>query len=271
MRVLMKDLKEITVLVTRPGDQAGHFIDMINSNNGTAINLPTIDIAASPLNDEQKKKLHNLSEVNIVIFVSVNAVNYALKALKSLKLTFPENLIVAAVGPSTAGALQENNLQVDIVPENDFSSEGLLAMPELDEIAGEKILIFKGQYGRELLRSELMDRYAEVESIECYQRVIPNVDIKPIIKSLKAGSINAVTATSVSGISNLFEMFGKHGELLTDVPFVVASGRIAEVCEDYEIKKTTIADNAGDKAMLEALSELANWVTITEDDEEEEL
>ena len=152
MRVLMKDLKEITVLVTRPGDQAGHFIDMINSNNGTAINLPTIDIAASPLNDEQKKKLHNLSEVNIVIFVSVNAVNYALKALKSLKLTFPENLIVAAVGPSTAGALQENNLQVDIVPENDFSSEGLLAMPELDEIAGEKILIFKGQYGRELLR-----------------------------------------------------------------------------------------------------------------------
>lgn len=271
MRVLMKDLKQFTVLVTRPGDQAGHFIEMINSNNGKAINLPTIDIAASPLDEDQKKKLRNLSDVNIVIFVSVNAVNYALKALESLKMTFPENLIVAAVGPSTASALQENNVQVDIVPESDFSSEGLLATPELDEISGEKILIFKGQYGRELLRTELMDRYAEVESIECYQRVIPDVDIKPIIKSLKAGTINAVTATSVSSISNLFEMFGKQGELLTDVPFVVASRRIAEVCDNYEIKKTTIADNAGDKAMLEALSELANKVVNTDDEEEDEL
>ncbi len=271
MRVLMKNLREFTVLVTRPEDQAGHFIDMINSSNGTAINLPTIDIAASPLNDEQKKKLHNLADVNIVIFVSVNAVNYALEALKSLKMTFPENLIVAAVGPSTASALQQNNVQVDIVPESDFSSEGLLATPELDEIAGEKILIFKGQYGRELLSAELEERYADVDSIECYQRVIPNVDIKPIIKSLKAGSIDAVTATSVSSISNLFEMFGNQSKLLVDVPFVVASRRIAQFCDDYEIKHTTIADNAGDKAMLDALSELANRIISKEDDDDEEV
>lgn len=267
----MKDLNKYTVLVTRPGDQAGHFIDMINSSNGTAINLPTIDIAASPLTDELKNKLRNLSEMNIVIFVSVNAVNYALKALEAMKLTFPENLIVAAVGPSTATALQENNVQVDIVPEKDFSSEGLLATPELDEIDGEKILIIKGQYGRELLSAELVERYAEVDSIECYQRVIPNVDIKPIVKSLKSGSIDAVTATSVSSISNLFEMFGEQGKLLTPVPFVVASRRIADACEDYEIKKTTIADNAGDKAMLDALSELANRVDSIEEEEEEDV
>ena len=266
----MKDLNEFTVLVTRPENQAGHFIELINSNNGTAINLPTIDIAASPLTDEQEKKLRNLSDINIVIFVSINAVNYALTALNSLKLTFPENLIVAAVGPSTASALQENDIQVDIVPDSDFSSEGLLATPELEEIAGEKILIFKGQYGRELLSAELVDRYADVDSIECYQRVIPDVDTKPIIKLLKAGSIDAVTATSGSSINNLFEMFGSDGQLLTSVPFVVASRRIAEVCDDFDIEKTAIADNAGDKAMLEALSELANRVVIAEEEEEEE-
>lgn len=266
----MIDLNGYKVLVTRPADQAGHFIDMINSSNGMAINLPTIDIAASPLNDQQKNKLRNLSDVNIVIFVSVNAVNYALKALESMELTFPENLIVAAVGPSTASALQQNNVQVDIVPENDFSSEGLLATPELDEIAGEKILIFKGQYGRELLSAELEERYAEVDSLECYQRVIPDVDTKPIVELLKTRSIDAVTATSVSSISNLFEMFGRDGELLADVPFVVASRRIAEVSDDFDIKTTTIADNAGDKAMLQALSDLANRVVETEEEAEEE-
>ena len=267
----MKDLNGFTVLVTRPENQAGHFIEMINSNAGSAINLPTIDIAASPLTAEQKKKLHNLSDVNIVIFVSVNAVNYALKALKSLKLDFPENLIVAAVGPSTAAALQKNEVQVDIVPEKDFSSEGLLATPELDDIAGEQILIFKGEYGRELLSAELVDRYAQVDSIECYQRVIPKVDTKPIIKLLNADDVDAITATSVSSIKNLFEMFGDDGNLLTQVPFVVASRRIAEVCEDFEINNTVIADNAGDKAMLEALSELANRVVNTEEEEEEEV
>ena len=267
----MKDLNEFTVLVTRPEDQAGHFIEMINSNNGSAINLPTIDIAASSLSDKQKNKLRDLSDTNIVIFVSVNAVNYALKALKSLKLSFPENLIVAAVGPSTAAALQENDVQVDIVPEKDFSSEGLLATPELDDIAGEEILIFKGQYGRELLSAELVDRYAHVDSIECYQRVIPKVDTKPIIKLLKDGAIDAVTVTSVSSITNLFEMFGDDGKLLTQVPFVVASRRIAEACEDFEINFTTQADNAGDKAMLEALSELANRVINTDEEEEEEV
>ena len=91
----MKELNQFRVLVTRPEQQADHFIKMIEESHGVAVNLPTIDIAASPLTDEDKDLLLNLAQINIVIFVSVNAVNYALQALKSLKLDFPENLIVS--------------------------------------------------------------------------------------------------------------------------------------------------------------------------------
>ena len=266
----MIDLNEYTVLVTRPEEQAGHFVEMIDSNNGKAINIPTIEIAASPLDDNAKSILRNLSDINIAIFVSVNAVNFGLKALKSLKLKFPENLIVAAVGPSTAKALADNDIQIDIVPDDNFSSEGLLSTPELDEIAGEKILIFKGQSGRELLEAQLIKRYADVTTIDCYQRVIPKVDTKPIIKDLKAGLIDAVTVTSATGVVNLFDMFGKDNQLLTQVPFVAASWRIAEVCENQEIQRVTVADNAGDKAMLEALSELANEVVSPDEEEIED-
>ncbi len=266
----MIDLNQYRVLVTRPEEQASHFLDMIEANNGSAINFPTITIAASPLTDAAKEQLKNLSQINIAIFVSVNAVEYGLKALKSLKLKFPETLIVAAVGQATAEALTKNNIQVDIVPDDNFSSEGLLSTPELEEVAGENILIFRGQYGRELLSAELVKRYANVESVECYQRVIPQFDVKPVVKELKAGSIKAVTVTSATGLNNLFEMLGKNSDLLLDVPFVVASRRIAEVCENFEINKINVADNAGDKAMLEAVSELANEPEDEQADEEEE-
>ncbi len=267
----MIDLNEYRVLVTRPEEQAGHFLDMIESSNGSAVNFPTIAIAASPLTDKAKQQLKDLSQVNIAIFVSVNAVEYGLKALKSLKRSFPETLIVAAVGPSTAEALAANDIQIDIIPDDNFSSEGLLNTPELEEIAGENILIFRGQYGRELLSVQLTKRHANVDSVECYQRVIPEFDVKPVVKELKAGSIQAVTVTSATGLTNLFEMLGKDNELLLDIPFVVASRRIAEVCENFEIKRISVADNAGDKAMLEAVSELANQTEedyLTEEDED---
>jgi len=270
----MIELNKYRVLVTRPEEQAGHFLEMIEDHNGTAINFPTIAIAASPVTDKAKQLLKNLSQINIVIFVSVNAVEYGLQALKSLKIKFPEALIVAAVGQATAEALTAKKIQVDIVPDDNFSSEGLLATPELEEVAGENILLFRGQYGRELLSSELTKRYANVDSIECYQRVVPEFDVNPTIKDLKAGKIDAVTVTSATGVQNLFDMLGKNSNLLLDIPFVVASRRIAGFCEDFEINKISIADNAGDKAMLQALDELANAIDepqYDEDEEEEEL
>lgn len=267
----MKELNKFKVLVTRPESQADHFIKMIEDSHGIAINLPTIEIAASPLTAEDKALLNDLAQINIVIFVSINAVHYGLKALQSLKLDFPENLIVAAVGPSTAQALHENNVQVDIVPEDDYSSEGLLAMPELEEIAGEKILIFRGQFGRELLSAELTRRYASVESIQCYQRVLPEVDVAPVVKSLKSSSLDAITVTSASSVHNLFELMGKNAKLLTGVPFVVASQRIGEVCESYDVASVHVADDAGDKAMLQALSDLAHHVDVPESADNEEL
>ncbi len=151
-----------------------------------------------------------------------------------------------------------------------FSSEGLLATPELEEVTGENILIFRGQYGRELLSAELTRRHANVESIECYQRVVPKFNVNPVVKDLKAGKIDAVTVTSATGVQNLFDMLGKNRDLLLSVPFVVASRRIAEVCENFEIKKISIADNAGDKAMLQTLSDLANQEEDPEIDEDEE-
>ena len=266
----MLQLNKYRVLVTRPEEQAGHFLEMIEDHDGEAVNFPTIAIAASPLTDEAKQQLKNLSQINIAIFVSVNAVEYTLKALKSLKLKFPETLIVAAVGQATAEALTANDIHVDIVPDDNFSSEGLLSTPELEEVAGEKILIFRGQYGRELLSAQLTKRYANVENIECYQRVVPDFNVNPVVKDLKAGKINAVTVTSATGVQNLFGMLGKNSKFLLDVPFVVASGRIEEVCENFEIKNISIADNAGDKAMLQALSELANRVEEPESDEDED-
>ncbi len=125
----MVELNQYRVLVTRPEEQAGHFLEMIEANNGTAINFPTIAIAASPLTEKAKQLLKNLSQINIVIFVSVNAVEYGLLALKSLKIKFPETLIVAAVGQATAEVLTAKKIQVDIVPDDKFFQRRIISHP----------------------------------------------------------------------------------------------------------------------------------------------
>ena len=100
---------------------------------------------------------------------------------------------------------------------------------------------------------------------------IPDLDITPVVKLLKSNSVDAVTITSASGVSNLFELMGKNGKLLEDVPFVVASQRIGEVCESFNVASIHVADDAGDRAMLQALSDLAAQTESQQPEDNEDL
>ena len=68
-----------------------------------------------------------------------------------------------------------------IVPSERFDSEALLALPELETVAGKRIAIFRGEEGRELLGDTLRARGASVEYVACYRRVQPPADIRPLL------------------------------------------------------------------------------------------
>lgn len=90
-------------------------------------------------------------------------------------LDVPSPLI--AVGDATAAVL--NNVKLDIARYQVrqpviANNEGMLAMPEIESLrAGDKLLVWRGRGGRQLLVDSLQARGVHIDSIAWYERVMP--------------------------------------------------------------------------------------------------
>jgi uroporphyrinogen-III synthase len=142
---------------------------------------------------------------------------------------WPARLRAAAIGESTALALRRHGVTDVIVPHGRSDSEALLEHPALQAVAGWRVVVFRGDGGRELLGDTLAARGARVEYVACYRRLRPELDPAPVIGRWQRGEIDAVTVTSSEGLRNLFEMLGPDGRaLLRRTPLFAPHVRIAQ-------------------------------------------
>jgi len=241
------------VLVTRPEHQAENLSRLIEQRGGIAVRFPTLEIV--PLDDAEpvKTTLENLDSVHWVIFISANAVNFALKA-NGGKIRFTESVRFAAVGQSTALAMKIAGLPVDLVPEAGYNSEALLAMPQLQQVEGQNFLIVRGEGGREQLATTLRSRGATVNYLEVYKRIIPRIDSSPVVELLEQHRLDVITVTSAEALQNLHFMLGeRNNELLSLIPLVVVSDRIRRIAADIGFNRITVTDKPIDTAILETV------------------
>lgn len=250
------ELNGVGVLVTRPAHQAGHLCDLIAAAGGQPIPFPTLsirDLSDSPAVDAS---LARLSDYQIAIFISPNAVRYGLAAI-SRRGSLPPALKLATVGNGSAVALQQAlGRAPDIVPVKNYDSEGLLALPALQRVAGQRILILRGEGGREVLADTLRQRGASVDYAEVYRRECPD----------PAGTrqdwlekTDIITITSGEALQNLVLLASaavRPGLLAK--PLVVVSERTATLAQELGFRHPAIVTpRAGDEAILQALIEWA--------------
>lgn len=243
------------VLVTRPAHQAGRLAQLIEQAGGTAIRFPTIEIVP-PLDPEPLLALlDRLGEFDLAVFVSPNAAEQTIGWLRARHLTWPARLAVASVGGATAAVLERHGLAVAASPDRRFDSEALLALPQLQHVAGKRVVIFRGDGGRELLAETLSRRGATVTYAECYRRVRPQADPAELIERWRHGEIDIVTITSTAGLRNLYETLGDTGRgWLTHTPIVVLSEAQAAACRRFGFTtQPLLATAASDEAILEAI------------------
>lgn len=225
------------VLITRPALQATFLSDAIREANGTPILLPTIEITDPPDFSSLNTAIQNLSQASIAIFTSANAIH------PSLPKTWPSQLKIIAIGSATAQALQSFGLKVDVIPKT-HNSEGLLALPDLQEITQQTVLIFKGLGGREILKKELEKRKANVIEAITYQRRMPNIN-----KDWKFDSIDIIISTSCESLQNLVHM----ATGIEKLPLIVISERMAKFAQQLGFKTPIIvAKQANDAALAAA-------------------
>lgn len=237
------------ILVTRPRDQAMQLAQHVEREGGIPLLFPLLEIA--PVQDFSvlQEQISRLSQVDLAIFISPNAVQYGMAAIRAAG-ELPAELSIATVGQGSANALRERGVADVIVPDGQFDSEGLLARAELQDIAGYRVMIFRGDGGRELLGDTLKARGAEVEYVTCYHRSKPQQSAGELL----AMQPDAITVTSSEALSHLSQM--PDGAPLRDIPLFVLHPRIAELARAQgwtQVHLTT----AGDDGLLSGLLE---WV-----------
>lgn len=241
-------LTDCSVLVTRPAEQAQSLCGEIERLGGRAHPFPTIAIeplTAPPADD-----------CDLAVFVSVNAVAHGRHLLPN-----KDTLRVAAIGRATAAALRAAEVRVDYVPESGFTSESLLAHPELQLSPGMRALIVRGEGGRELLKQTFEAAGLSVQLREVYRRTRPTIadEARDAYETQwEHEPIDVVTLTSVATLEHLFEMLTERGRaLVRRMHAVVASPRIAEAARAAGIQGEVLIAPGADDASL--LGTLAQW------------
>ncbi len=241
-------LAGLNIVVTRPREQAAQLAQRITQAGGQAILFPLLEI--SPVTDPQPLRalVARLSEFNLAIFISPNAVRYGMEAMYTAG-ALPDTLKIATIGPGSAKALRDYGVQNVIAPQDKFDSEALLALPELQQVAGWRVLIFRGDGGRELLGDTLKARGATVEYAGCYQRVKPQQDASRLL----AADPHVITVTSSEALGYLWDMLDSEARArLAAMPLFVPHARIAEAAFKLGWREV-VTTAAGDDGLLAGL------------------
>lgn len=251
----MTGLNGARVLVTRPSHQAENLCYLIEQHGGVAVRLPALAIVESDDYAGIQKTLTHLDAFQWLIFVSANAVNFALKANDG-KIPQLKTLRIAAIGKATANALVTAGLTVDLIPEKNYNSEALLAMPEMQQIQGQQVLIVRGEGGREELATTLSNRGADVQYLNVYKRITPSTANTDVIALLAENKLDVITATSGEVLQNLLIMFDTayHRQLFS-LPLVVVSDRIKQIATELGFTQISVTSSPTDEAILETVNQ----------------
>lgn len=247
------------IVVTRPRGQADALAGMIASLGGEAVLFPLIEISAAEDGQALPQALAQLGDYSLAVFVSPNAVDFSLPAVLA-QGRWPETLRAAAVGQGSADALARYGVPAVIVPQRQFDSEALLALPEMQAgaVAGKRVLILRGNGGRELLADTLRARGARVDCVACYRRSPPGDSAAALLALRQAGRLDAFTVSSSEGLRNLLDLLDDAGRrLLAQTPVFVPHWRIQEVAEQLGLRKVVLTD-AADAGILAGLRAY-NW------------
>jgi len=263
--------QDYCVVITRPEAQAAPWAEQLHSLGFNSVRLNLLEISA--VADETKiraikNKILDFDLYQKVIFVSQNAVEYGMNWLEDYWPQLPMGIDYFAVGATTAKKLASYGVAVQdlaVSASGGMTSEDLLSAEHLQDVDGEKILIFRGCGGRGHLAEELRQRGAWVDYCELYERGLPAVaseqlqqlvaatetPSKPVIVSLHSGeSLQNLLAvlTQLPAAQQPAARAWLHNNLL-----LVPSRRIVDAAQTAEFKRIICAENATDNAMTAAL------------------
>lgn len=247
------------VVITRPRAQADGLVQAVAALGRTPVLLPLLEIA--PLADQSalRAALGELDSYALVAFVSPNAIDAAFAHVQA----WPRQVALAVLGEGSRAALARHGLtgaSATILGPQDptrSDSENLLESLDLAALRGKRVLIVRGESGRELMAEGFRAAGAEVSVVPAYRRSVPVLtpELATALRALLAES-NDWILTSSEALRGLFDLLKLADPSLVakmqQQHAIVPHARIAETAATLGMAHVTLT-GSGDERLLAAL------------------
>lgn len=216
------------------------------------IELPLLELV--PLLPPTDLALETLAATaDLVVAISPSAVGFG---AKWWPIAWPPGCMVAGVGGGTARAWRAAGAAKVIEPQGDGDSEALLAHPALQSVSGQRIVILRGEGGRDLLGPTLRGRGALVAEWLCYRRQAP-ASLAAGLGGLLRDPPDAWVVTSSEALAHLEAAWpvgaSRSAPLFAPHPRIAEAGRRAGWM--------TVLSESGDDGLMMALR---TWFDATD-------
>lgn len=248
------NLTGLCVLNPRPTRQAASLTTALARAGAEVMELPLLEIVPLALDSASTQLIMDLDRFQTVVFVSANAARLGLEAVANYWPQWPQGLSVIAVGPATKSLLDEAGLSVMAPAQED--SEGMLALPALSQVDGHRVLVFRGDEGRELLPDTLRARGALVDVLPLYTRRLPAASAENWQNRPRLPDVVLLSSTLIW--QHWQAVAGDHA--LQPV-LIAVSQRLATQVRAAGARRVLCSSGAAPQAWLQALQEWQNIVS----------
>ena len=217
------------LLLTRPADDCAALAQTLAAQGVVSHCMPLLAIEALDETPEQRSAFADLQCYCAVIVVSKPAARIGLQLLAQHGTPTPD-LPWFSVGAATAAVLAEQGLGVHF-PDLGDDSEALLALPALQQAIAApapRVLILRGEGGREFLAERLRSQGVSVDYLPLYRRVLPQYAPGELSRQVRAERLNGLVVSSGQGFEHLLQLAGDDWPALARLPLFVPSPRVAE-------------------------------------------
>lgn len=245
------------LLLTRPAEECVALAATLADQGVYSSSLPLLEIEPLEISPEQRSILDGLARYNAVIVVSKPAARLGVALLEPLARTGQPWF---SVGAATAQILADAGLPVSF-PQQGDDSEALLALPALQQAlatsAAPRVLILRGEGGREALADCLRGQGVTVDYLQLYRRRLPHYAVAALPERVYAERLNGLVVSSGQGLQHLLELAGAEWPNLARLPLFVPSPRVAELAIAAGARAVVDCRGASAAALLAALRENA--------------
>jgi uroporphyrinogen-III synthase len=241
------------ILICRPEPEASRLASRFRAAGADVRILPLINREPVPETPERRTLILSLDEFSHVIAVSPFAARLLLDEIDTWWPQIPMGIRWYGVGAGTAAVLAEHGLNPRKPPEG-WTSEALLALPSLNNLQGERVLLARGESGRELIRETLEARGARVTPLPLYRRFCPEYSPEQIQETVETFAPEAIITLSGETLNNLIALCANSSHNLYDRLLIVPADRVAEQARAAGFTNPCIPGSLADKDIVATIA-----------------